>query len=208
MINGFARTRLAPKTNQYSDPRWLTQQQAGMQAQFGQQGNTATENYLARALAFDPTQAINTYAQGAWGAAQSGMKDQLADMAGSAAGGRINTGFFDADRGDVYRRTVSDFGNTMAQTAVQGAQMAMQNNNQMGQFGQEQQNRYTDLLMSRRQEIENAAREEAERKRKKKGMFTSLLGSGLGMLAGSVIPGVGTAIGGAIGKKAAGWFGG
>ena len=38
-----------------------------MQGEFGAQGKTATENYLARALAFDPTQAINTYAKGAWG---------------------------------------------------------------------------------------------------------------------------------------------
>lgn len=207
MINGYARTS-APRRNQYSDPRWLTERQEGIQGTFGQQGQTATQNYLARALAFDPTEAINTYARGAWAAAQPGIKDTMAEVAGGAAAGRINTGFFDMDRGDVMNRAYTNFQNTLNQNAITGAEMSMRNNAQIGQFGQEQQNRYTDLLMSRRQEIENAAREEAERKRRKKGFFGNLLGQGLGMLAGSVIPGVGTAIGGAIGKRAAGYFGG
>lgn len=198
MINGW-RKSAAPRKNQYSDPAYLTGQQEAMQGAFGAQGKTATENYLARALAFDPTQAINTYATGAWGAAKEGMDEELANIAGSAAGGRINTGFFDIDRGNVYRKTLANFGNNIAQTAVQGAQLQLSNNNALGTFGQEQQNRYTDLLMSRRQEIENAAREEAARKRQKRGRFASLLGTGLGMIAGSALPGVGTALGARIG---------
>lgn len=71
---------------------------------------------------FDPSGAINTYANGAWGSIKANLGDQLNDIRNQDARlGRLNTGFFDKDRGTVINRATDQFTNNLAQTAVQGA---------------------------------------------------------------------------------------
>ena len=71
---------------------------------------------------FDPTAAVNQYAQGAWGLTQSGLTDQLRALRQDAAGRhRINTGWFDEDQGRVVRDVTSNFTNQLATKAVDAA---------------------------------------------------------------------------------------
>ena len=71
---------------------------------------------------FDPSGAINTYAKGAFGEVQHDLGTQLDDIRNQDARlGRLNTGFFDKDRGVVMNRAMDSFNNQLAQTAVQGA---------------------------------------------------------------------------------------
>src|SRR6476661_653418 len=107
---------------------------SGIGAESQKLGSQASGAGVAGLLNFDPTDAIRTYAGAQWDQAQTGMKQELADLAGSAAGnGRLDTGFFNVDRGDVYRRTVADFNNRVASTAVEAA--GMQQNNYRSLIG-------------------------------------------------------------------------
>lgn len=157
------RPRIIPNTTALA-AAWddLTANQGGY-------GDAATQAYLSRAGSFDPTTAINTYARGAWDQASTGMRDELRKLKGSAVGsGRLNTGFFDEDQGEVYKNTVADFNNRIAQTAVTGAGMQLQNNAGLANFASDRTNMFADLLASRREQVENDARAAAAAKKKKK----------------------------------------
>jgi len=158
---------------------------------YGQQG---TSDYWNRISTFDPSEAINKYAQGAWNArigGPGGFNDQLTQFKGnSVAGGRLDTGFYDEGVGQLYRSTVNDFSNNVAQTAVQGAQMQMRNNEAIGQFGDTQTERGLDLGVARREELINNAREKAERKRRSKRGIAGLLGGAAGGIIGGLAGGV------------------
>jgi hypothetical protein len=68
---------------------------------------------------YDPSAAVNQWATGAW----SGVKQQLGDDLTAtrnhdASLGRLNTGFFDKDRGMVMTRATQGFNNALAEQAV------------------------------------------------------------------------------------------
>lgn len=176
----------------------------------GAYGDTATQAYLGRALAFDPTQAINTYAQGAWNQASANMNDTLTKLRGSAVGaGRLDTGFFDEDQGQVYRDTVNHFTDAVTQQAVNAAQMQLQNNNSLGSFAQDRTNMYADMLASRREQQINDERAAAAAKKKKKGGIGGLLGKVAGGIGGFLIGGpAGAATGYKIGGELGAGIGG
>lgn len=153
-------------------------------------GDTATGEYLNRAMNFDPSAALNTYAKGAWGSVSAGLDQTLERLKGEAGGsGRLQSGFFDLDQGDVIRNVTNDFTNNLSQQALGAAGMMQRNTEGLGAFGERQQGMATDLLMSRREEIENAKREADERKRKRRSGIGSAIGGVLGAGAGALFGG-------------------
>ncbi|MBA3645287.1 MAG: hypothetical protein H0W63_03845 [Gemmatimonadaceae bacterium] len=171
----------------------LVQQQQQFMDQAGASGSQAESEYMSQAANFDPQAAINEYARGAWGESQAGMKDELSNLRGRAAGtGRLATGFYDEDAGQVVQNTMKNFGNSMAQTAVQGAQMRQNNTSRLAEYANNKQNMYMDALMSRRQELENNKREGDERKRRRRrgiaGALGTVAGGALGFVGGGFNP--------------------
>ena len=204
-----------PVYSQQTDPAaaWDWNNQKTIAAGQGQVAQTATDygrnanaDYYKRISSFDPSQAINKYAQGTWASmvgGPGGFNDQLTRLKGNeVAGGRLDTGFYDEDVGQLYRSTVNDFSNDLARTAVQGAGMEMQNNQMIGQFGQNQQELGLDLGVARRQELINDEREKAERKRRNRRGIAGAIGGVLGGVGGFIVGGpAGAAAGYGIGSK-------
>lgn len=198
-----------PQDNSWNEGGQLINRQAEFGNQAQGQGGAANSAYLDRSLKFNAGESINRYAQGAWNQAKVGFDKNLTALRGNqVAGGRLDTGFNDEDTGQLYRSTVGDFSDKVAQTAVQGAGLDLENNRGLAQFGDNQQQQYADMLMSRREEVTNNDREKGERKRKKRRGIAGAIGAGLGAAVGSFIPGVGTAIGAQVGGAIGGGFGG
>ncbi len=197
-----------------SSPNWKDQGQiaesqgrtAGEATGYGQQ---ATSDYWNRISSFDPSQAVNKYAQGAWSQTVNGVNGfnaNLGKLRGNAVGGgRLDTGFHDEDSGELYRSTVGDFGDRLSMTALDASRMQMQNNQAIGQFGSEQTERGLDLGVARREELINNAREKAERKRKNKRGIIGFLGGAGGAVIGGMFGGL---PGAALGAKIGGSLGG
>lgn len=184
-----------------SDRRQLAYEQGDVYGRERDQGDAATDEYLGQALDFDASEGLNDYARGAYATISDQLGEELKRLRGSAVGaGRLDTGFYDEDRGELVRSTQRDFSNALAQQALNAQGQQLRNAEGLASFGQGQQRDANDLLTSRREELENAYREEQERKRK------GGLGGFLGGVVGSVVPGIGSAIGGALGSKIGGLF--
>lgn len=178
-----ARQRRRPGVN-FNDPNALATEQGNIYGQASAYGNDANQTFLDQAKSFDASSALNEYARGAFANVSQGLKQSISNLSGAAVGqGRFDTGYRDEDTQGLYQRTMADFTNNLSTQALGAAGMQQRNTEAIGQFGQNQQQMSTDLLMSRREELENNAREEAERKRRKR--------SGIGAAIGGVIGGVG-----------------
>lgn len=166
----------------------------GAVAPAGANAEAANSSYLSQLLGYDPTADVNTYAKGAYEQGQAGLKRTLSGLAGKSVGaGRLNTGFYDTDQGDVVTDVANDYNSKVNMAAMQAANMKLGAINSLGQFGQNQQNLFLSALKGRQQETADtaAAKEKAQ--------------SGLGGLLGSVAGGLGgLALGGWAGA-AQGW---
>lgn len=209
-MDNYYSTLLRTRPQLGNNSTTLTNAWDDLTASQGAYGDTATQAYLSHALAFDPTQAINTYAQGAWNQAAAGMNDTLTKLKGSAVGaGRLDTGFFDEDQGQVYRDTVNHFSDALSQQALNAAQLQLQNNNTLENFGQERTNMYADMLASRREQQINDEREQAAAKKKKKSGIGGLLGKAIGGIGGFILGGpAGAATGYKVGGELGAGIGG
>lgn len=191
------------------DPR-LAQQQAILDAAQGSAAGYADQAggaAISQMLSFDPTDAIRTYADAQWSGAQEGLKRQLGDLAGSAAGsGRLDTGFYDQDRGEVIRNVMGDYSRGVASTALDATRMRMSNTNQLAGMGMEYAGMSADLAsgaMDRRQaEITAAAEEKAAGRARKRGMW----GKAAGVVGGAVFGPAGAVIGDRVAKGVAGYL--
>jgi hypothetical protein len=148
-------------------------------------------------LNYDASAALNKYAQGAWGSVSEGLKQTLADTRGHSVGaGRFDSGYLDEDQGMVIRQTANDFSNNLAQQSL-GAE----------HLTQDVRGRGEELLMGRSEQVQNDAREEAERKRRSKRGIFGAIGTVLGGAAGFALGGpMGAAAGGKIGGSIGGAF--
>lgn len=152
------------------------------------------ERGIEGADAFDASQTFNKYAEGAWGSIHDALSDELRGLEAEQGNtGRFNSGFYDMDRGDIYKAGLRNFGNQIAQQAPSIARMQMDADNEG---------------YSRAQSLyemdENDYRDEQERKRKKR----SGIGSALGGLLGAGIGAFGGPGGAAIGAKIGSGIGG
>jgi len=120
---------------------------------------------------WDPSKQFQDYAAAGLAGAKDQIGIQLGDLAGKAAGsGRLNTGYFDLDQGDVVRNVYADYGRGVQQAGLQTAGMLQQKNQDLLGYGQERRNTYLDLLSG------NADRATAEAKANKKRGFLGTLG--------------------------------
>lgn len=180
-----------PSPANWGDQGSIAADQGRTAAAAGAMGGAATADYYNRISSFDPTQAINRYAQGAWSQLKTGFDKNLQSLKGQAVGGgRLDTGFYDEDVGELYRGTVQDFSDDLARQSVAATGMEMQNNRMIGEFGDTQTERNLDLGVARREELINDAREKAERKRKNKRGIIGFLGGAAGGIIGGLTGGV------------------
>jgi len=150
-----------------------------------------------RAKSFDPSAAYGTYMEGARSKAADTLGQQLKQLAGQAVGaGRLDTGFYDMDQGDVVRNVWDDYGRTASAAALQTAGMQQQNNFGLLNYGAEARNRYLDLLHGG---YDRATAEKAAKDAKKGGFL-----GGLGKIVGGVVGSVAGPVGSAFGAKLAG----
>lgn len=202
----------APTMNtNWNDSGSIIAGQGRTAAAAGSYGEDATKSYWDRISSFDPSEAVNKYATGTWNAMKSGpggFDESLASLKGKSVGsGRLDTGFFDQDSGDLYRSTVNDFGNSMSRTALDASRMQMQNNEAIGQFGQDETGLNLELGSGRAEQLINDAREKAERRRQKKRGIGGLIGGVAGGIGGFALGGPAGAFEGyKIGSAAGGSF--
>ena len=124
-------------------------------------GQAAEDSYYGRALAFDPMRSVERYARGAGDIARTGFREELRDLRGDAVGrGRLDTGFFDEDVGDLWKDTQRDLNSRIAMQATEAAGLELRNNEGIGQYGANVQDRYRDMLavIRARQTAENNVR--------------------------------------------------
>lgn len=144
------------------------------------QADTAENYFLDKATSFDPTAALETYGQAAYGDFQKGLKRNLADLGSSAVGaGRFDTGFYDEDQGRLITDMTDQYQRDLASHAMEAAGLEERNTEAVGQFGQNTRNTYLDLLTG---ELDRQTAEQNA----KKSMWGDILKGGLGV-AGTVL---------------------
>lgn len=179
----------------------LTGMALGETRRLGGVGREAESEYFQRAMGFDPQAAAETSARGIAESLSSDLRRNLEFAQGQAVGGgRLDTGFFDVDRGYLMEDFNQRLASAIAQQALQAQQLNLQNIQGIGSFGESVSNRFISMLggsLDRAQAEENARREGG-------GLFGKILGG----LGGMVLPGIGSAVGEAVGDKVSGWIGG
>lgn len=130
----------------------------------GAAAKTAQGRYQTDSAGFDPGAAFKEYASGAQGDFNKQLGQQLRDLGGKAVGqGRFDSGFYDADQGQVIRDVSSDFSNRIAQGALQTSGMRLGQIGQEGQYALGQSGMYNDLLagqLDRETAKQNAKRQQ------------------------------------------------
>lgn len=171
-------------------------------------GNRASNAYLGQAMSFDARKGLNQWATGAASDYNTNLRQTLGDLAGASVGqGRLDTGFYDQDAGNVIRSSSREFANALAAQSMNAQGQQMANTAQLGAFGTNARDTGYDMDYGAldRYDMESTANKQA--KAAKPG-FGSMLGGALGMGLGSMFGGLGAGLGGALGKKVGGLFGG
>src|SRR5690606_19405149 len=168
-------------------------------------GQEAEDEYFRRAREYDPTAAVTTAAQGAWAQIAPQLQDTIRDLRGRlAATRRLRGGYGEMEEDEVFTRAAQHLTSEIARNAMSAAGLQLQNIQGLGGYGQAVTNRYLDLLaggMDREQMEENA-------RRRRRGGIGSLIGTGLGALAGTYLfPGIGTKLGAQLGALLGGTAG-
>lgn len=148
--------------------------------QRGAQSDALESDYLDKAQSFDPSAALNKYAEGAYGNFSTQLKQQLGDLAGKSVGaGRLDTGFFDQDQGKVMTDLGTNFINDLNTHALDAAHMEQAGISELGQHSLAKSSEYLDLVSG------EADRETAKQnaKRQQRSDFTG----GLMKLAGTFL---------------------
>lgn len=194
-------------------PRARTREQllAELESQergYASQGARASDAYLDQATNFDATEALNTYTQGAWNTIGGQLKRSIADERGRSVGaGRLDTGFYDEDVGDLYRGATDQLTNAVASQSMNALSATQRNTESLGQYGQNMSERATGMTQGMWEVRENDDREEREAKRRRKRGIGAALGAVAGGVGGFLIGGPGGAYKGAtIGSSIGGGF--
>lgn len=173
----------------------------------GANAQTAENAYLKGATSFNPTQAVRDYSTAAYDATSQNMRDELNKLAGDdVSQGRINTGFYDEDRGQVVNRNLADYNSKVANAAYSATGYQLANNNSLAANAEDENNTFLSTLRGNQQYMQDQAADAAERARKKKRGIGGVIGGILGGTVGSIIPGLGTATGAEIGAGLGGGF--
>lgn len=130
---------------------------------------------------FDPSADFAANADAGLASTKNALGDELERLAGRSAGsGRLNTGFFDKDQGDVVRRFMGDYAADRTNKALQATSMRQQQLAQTAQFGQQARDRYLDFITGSQDRVQ-------AQQNSKRDFLGSLFGSVAGA-AGAIIP--------------------
>jgi len=178
-------------------------------ALMGGQGYGADEaDYEKRARGFNAGQSVNDYAQGAWSNitdSVGGLKDILTKLKGSAVGaGRLDTGFYDEDQGQVVNRAMESLNADIAQQSVAATGLDLRNQEDLGSWAEGKRNTYLDLLSGA---TDRATADDNARRARRSG-FWGAIGTAAGAAAGSIVPGLGTVAGAKLGNTIGSGLGG
>lgn len=164
--------------------------------QSASRGRQAEDEYYRRAREFDPTQAVTTAAEGAWGQILPQVRDTIRDLRGRMVGaGRLRGGYGEMDEDEVWNRATQNLTSEIARNAMGAASLDLQNIQGIGGYGERVTNRYLDLLSGER----DREMMEREMERQRRASRWGTIGSLVGGIAGSFLPG-GTMAGTAIGR--------
>lgn len=158
---------------------------------------SATGAGLQGALDFDPSEAVSRFGSGFLDEAREGLGQDFESLVGSAVGsGRLRTGFFQRDSGRLFQDFNRRVSNAIAMQSLEASRQSLQNIQGLQTFG-------TNLLQQQTDVLGGAFdRATAEENAEGGGFFGKILGGA----AGLVLPGVGSAVGSALGDKIAGAF--
>lgn len=152
-------------------------------------GGRFDKMYEEQLRRYDPAKALETYTRGAVGTAREEMDARLEALReDSAAGGRLNTGFFDEDQGRVVRDVESRLENTLMGAAMATSDRDFARTRAIGEYGQQRREAGYDFLAGAADREQARLNAKELRKSQKKG-FGDYLGQGLGM-AGSYFGGM------------------
>lgn len=162
------------------------------------------EAYEEDSAAYDPQESFERSAEGAY----AGFRDRLNEDIGSlreeqVGTGRLRTGWGTQDEDRLVTRSADRFSSMLADRALQTEQLRYSNLRDRGGYAERQGNTYLDLVsggLDRAQAEENARRE-------RRGNKARGIGTAIGAVGGSFIPGIGTKAGGTIGGALGGLFG-
>lgn len=156
---------------------------------------TGVDEQIGNDLNYDASAALDRYAKGAWSTVSQGLQQTLANVRGQSVGaGRFDSGYLDEDQGTVIRQTADDFGNRIAQQAMNAEQLT-----------QDVRGRGEEQLWGRTEQAVNDQREQDARKRQRKRGIFGAIGTALGGVGGFL---VGGPAGAAAGAKVGGTIGG
>jgi len=151
-------------------------------------GREAEGEFYRRSMEFDPQAAAERSAQGIAGSLSMQLNRNLELARGQAVGGgRLETGFFDQDRGVLFEDFNERLANAVASQALQAQQLNLANIQGIGRFGETVSNRFVNLLGGATQ----AGVQEQSAENQRGGLFGKILGG----LGGLVLPGIGSAVG-------------
>ena len=176
-----------------------------------QQGGAADlPGAIDRVRNYNAQGALDTYTRAATDRSQLAFRNNLRDLKGSEVrNGRLNTGFFDEDVGQLALDSNRQLNDQIGSRALEASQMQQTNDARYLGAAEQQQQQYFDLLTG------GLDREQAEKNRQSQqrssllGSLASLGGTAIGFLAGGPPgAGVGGSVGGNIFRGIAGMFGG
>lgn len=201
---GFFGRAMAAAKHRRANPRsfkealpGLTQTTLGEISRTRQQGAGAEAEFFRRSMEFDPQAAAEASAGGIAESLSRQLNRNLTDAQGAAVGGgRLDTGFFDEDRGRLFEDFNERLASAVASQALQAQQLNLANIQGIGRFGESISNRFVNLLGGATQ----AGVQEQSAENQRGGLFGKILGG----IGGLVLPGIGSAVGEFVGNKITG----
>lgn len=146
---------------------------------------------LDRLQSFNAQDGLERSVRGATDRSQMAFRNNLRDLTGRAVKtGRLNTGFFDEDAGELALDSKTNLDAIIAQYAITAQGQQMSNDNALVNAGQQQEQQYMDLMTG------GLDREQMERNRKAQERGSLL--KGLATIGGTAI---GAMLGGPLGAK-------
>jgi hypothetical protein len=145
-------------------------------ARAGRVGQEQEDEYLRRLRSFDPMAAATAANQAQYASAMPQIRQAVADLRGSQAGSRLNTGFGMGDQDELLERNLANLNQSMAARSMEAAQMQQGANRELGAYGMGQSNLFMDATMGRYMTEQDRKRAEQASRR---GMWGNLLGAGI-----------------------------
>jgi len=162
-------------------PSAASQAYTGAMDRAGQIAPQIEDRFLERDAAFDPGAAFKEYSAGAFSDFGKQLSYALRDNAYGAVGsGRMDTGFYDQDRGYIANELSRSYLADINRAALETTGMRQRQNEYLGQYGLNRTQDYQDLVAGQ------LDRETAERNARRR-YKADLIGSGV-RLAGALTP--------------------